>query len=130
MSFIIHTIGVVACGTFAVSWMKSLYRDATRDSNQPLHEELHENHYLVADTVGLCLVLTGYWLDRVEDATDKLFNSRLMQWVNHKCEKLKLKPDGEYVEFKYSDEHHGGWNGYVTDKDKPKFKPAKYEMEA
>lgn len=122
-------LAISYCAAVATIGFKSVYEDSRRDIDEPFDEALPEHRFLMADTLGLGLAVTEYGLDRVGDMTDKLFDSSFMQRLKNKCKKLQIRPDGEYFEFKYGDKYDDGWNGYTTDKDTPKYKPTKYEME-
>ncbi|EPD52733.1 hypothetical protein HMPREF1210_01113 [Paenisporosarcina sp. HGH0030] len=122
-------LAISYCAAVATIGFKSVYDDSKRDIDEPFDEALPEHRFLLGDTLGLGMAATGYGLACADDMTDKLFDSTFMQRLINKCRKLQIRPDGEYFEFKYGERHDNGWNGYTTDKDIPKYKPGKFEME-
>lgn len=124
MSILVHTIGFVVCGTVITLGLKRLYRDSQRDLDAPFDESLPEYHYAAADAFGLGLSIGAYGVEVIESRTDRLFDSRLFQWIRSITESWQVKPDGVYIHPRFD---HNEWQGYGDEKPKPR--PGKFEME-
>lgn len=126
MSLLVHIIGFTCCSAVVAVACKSLYHESNTEDEKEFAEDGPEYAHLAANTFGLGVAVAGYGFEIVEEQTEKLFDSRLSTWFKGKMKAAQVDPDGVYFKFKFGEDN---WNGYVTDQDKPKIKPSKFEME-
>lgn len=74
-----------------------------------------------SEVIGLGVQIAGYGLDRVDEMTDKIFNSSFFYKT---FGKLGIESEGEYFKIGHSKE----WDGWGEDV--PIVKPGKYDIKA
>ena len=112
---LINICGFAACSAVVVIGAKSVYHASQivpAEEDYDVVTPLEERN-ITADVVGLGVEIVRYGLDIIEDFTDKLFDSRLANWLR-----------GLYLSEADDEDDFEGWEDEA-----PKFKPGKYEFE-
>lgn len=112
---LIHTVGFVACSAVVVIGVKSVYHASQVEQYEEDYDvEIPlEERNITADLVGLGVEIVRYGLCVLEDFTDRLFDSRLVDWL---CGLYQPETDEE--------DDFPGWEDEA-----PRFKPGKFEFE-
>jgi hypothetical protein len=112
---LINTVGFVACSAVAVIGIKSVYHASQVEQYEEDYDvEIPlEERNITADVVGLAVEIVRFGLYVIEDFTDKLFDSRLANWLR-----------GLYPPETDEEDDFPGWEDEA-----PRFKPGKFEFE-
>ena len=119
---LINVLGFVTCASVVGLYSVDMLRKSKIEAVTETYNDVLPEYDLQTEAAGLAVQVVGYGVDRIEDLTDKSFNSKTFYKFKHLLKKYQIKPDGDY--FEYPAEK---WDGYGDES--PDNVLGKYDMD-